>query len=153
MARDKFIKLCFWATLLTVLDTAISNSIWDGETQLPKGPDDQVDTIVLRHKRPGDGDEQAHVLHWGARFAREFVGGNGGQWAVTSAINADDGARISDVVMVTKLPESMGGERADDPLKVRHYHPVREEFFCRSKAVPVRLSTARKRFSSPAWWF
>ena len=87
----------------------------------------KTDTIVLEHVQPGK--EQARILHWDARFAREFVGGNGGQWAVSSAINSRDGARLSDVVLVSKLPQSMGGEDAENPLKVRHYHPVREEFF------------------------
>ena len=129
MARNTNMNLYYWVALQTILATAIAANTWGGDGKAPEGTGDKVDTIVLEHKRPSDGDVQARILHWDARFAREFVGGNGGQWAVTSAINARDGARISDVVMVTKLPESMGGERADDPLKVRHYHPVREEFF------------------------
>lgn len=63
---------------------------------------------------------------------REFPDGEGGQWAVTSAVAAEVGAKLCDVCMVWKKP-------GFKPLSVYHYHPRREEFFVvlegRAKAI------------------
>ena len=90
----------------------------------------QEETVAhLSLERRTPGDDTATIISWDEHFSREFTAGNGGQWAVTSPIGGRSGARLSDVVLITKLPHSMGGEDPENPLRVKHYHPVREEFF------------------------